>query len=60
MSSKKNFGKGIVKTSARPLAIFIDKNGNEYVCDKKCNDRFDPSLLLRNRSVPNVQPIHLI
>ncbi|MFC1565239.1 hypothetical protein ACFL6G_09905 [candidate division KSB1 bacterium] len=43
MNKETTFGKGIVKTSARPIAIFVDSNNNEYVCDKDCIDNLDAS-----------------
>ncbi|MFC1556927.1 hypothetical protein ACFL6I_04915 [candidate division KSB1 bacterium] len=43
MSTEKYLGNGILKTSTRPLAIFVDKNGNEYVCDKDSIANLDSS-----------------
>ena len=43
MSTKTVLGNGIVKNTARPLAIFVDSKNNEYVCDRDCIDNLDPS-----------------
>lgn len=43
MSTDTILGNGIVRNTARPLAIFVDSNNNEYVCDKVDFDLLDPS-----------------
>jgi streptogramin lyase len=42
MQVKKSiFGEGILKTSARELAVFVDEKGNTWVCDKDAVKNID-------------------
>ena len=35
MSEKKSvFGEGVLKTSARAMEVFVDEEGNTWICDK--------------------------
>jgi len=44
MSDKKKiFGEGVLKSSARELSIFVDDNGNTWICDKDAVKDIDPN-----------------
>ena len=43
MAKKSVFGDGVLKTSARELAILVDKNGDTWICDKDAVKNVDRS-----------------
>jgi hypothetical protein len=44
MDEKKSvFGEGILKKSARELAVFVDEEGNSWICDKDAVKDIDPN-----------------
>jgi predicted RNA-binding protein with PIN domain len=40
---KKVFGEGVLKTSARELSVFVDEEGNSWICDKEAAKNIDPN-----------------
>jgi hypothetical protein len=44
MTEKKPvFGDGVLKSSARELQVFVDEEGNTWICDKDEAAKIDPS-----------------
>ena len=48
-------GNGIVKSSANPFGIFVDKNNNEYVCSVECLDTLDARLPFEDQACAECQ-----
>jgi len=47
-----SLGSGIKKTSARPTAVFVDINGNEYICNVECIEKLDPNRSFEDQMCP--------
>lgn len=43
MEKKTVFGEGVLKTSARELAVLVDDNGDTWICDKDAVKDIDRS-----------------
>ena len=43
MGKKSVFGEGILKSSARELSVFVDEDGNTWICDKEAAKNIDPN-----------------
>jgi hypothetical protein len=56
MSNKKKvFGEGILKTSARELTVFVDEDGNTWICDKDAVKDIDPGKPFAEQNIERCQ-----
>jgi hypothetical protein len=56
MSEKKNvYGEGILKNSARETAVYVDKKGNTWICDKDVVGDIDPNKSLEEQNIERCQ-----
>jgi len=53
--NKKVFGEGVLKSSARELRVFVDKNGDTYICDKETAANVDPDKPLAEQGLERCQ-----
>lgn len=52
---KSIFGNGILKTSARELAVFVDEKGNSWICDKDAVTSIDRSKPFEDQNIERCQ-----
>ena len=56
MEEKKSaLGNGVLKTSARELAVFIDEKGNSWICDKDAVKDIDPNKPFEEQNIEHCQ-----
>ncbi len=48
-------GNGINKDTARPLEVYVDINGNEWICDKEVISDIDPERPLEDQNIIRCQ-----
>ena len=49
------FGAGVLKTSARQLAVFVDKDGSTWICDKDAVKNIDPNKSFAEQNLERCQ-----
>ena len=52
---KSVFGEGILKQSARELAVFVDEKGNSWICDKSEVSKIDRSKPFEGQNLERCQ-----
>lgn len=52
---KSILGNGILKQSARALAVYVDANGNSYICDKDEAAKIDRSRPIEEQNLTRCQ-----
>jgi len=56
MSEKKSlFGEGVLKTSARKFEVFVDEEGNTWICDKDAVKDIDPNKPFADQNIERCQ-----
>jgi hypothetical protein len=56
MAEKKSvFGEGVLKTSARELAVFVDEKGQTWICDKEAMKNIDPNRPFEEQGIERCQ-----
>jgi streptogramin lyase len=56
MEEKKSiFGNGVLKTSARELAVFVDEKGNSWICDKDAVASIDRNKPFEGQNIERCQ-----
>jgi streptogramin lyase len=56
MSEKKKvYGEGILKNSVRETAVYVDKKGNTWICDKDAIGDIDPNKPLEKQNIERCQ-----
>ena len=55
MENTMQLGNGILKNSARELAIVVDKKGYTWVCDKDAVKSIDPNRPLAEQNIESCQ-----
>ena len=53
--TKSVFGNGILKASARDLAVFVDEKGNSWICDKEAVKNIDPNKPFEEQGIERCQ-----
>ena len=54
-NTKSVFGNGILKNSARELAIFVDEDGTQWICDKDAAASIDRSKPFADQNIERCQ-----
>jgi hypothetical protein len=54
-TEKKVYGEGILKNSARETAVYVDKKGNTWICDKEVIGDIDPNIPLEEQNIDSCQ-----
>jgi hypothetical protein len=54
-NDKKVFGDGVLKTSAREFTVFVDEEGNTWICDKEAAKGIDPNKPFSEQDVERCQ-----
>jgi len=49
------FGSGVLKKSARELAVFVDEDGNTWICDKDAAEKIDRSRPFSEQNIERCQ-----
>jgi len=49
------FGNGVLKQSARELAVFVDETGNTWICDKDAAAQIDRSKPFEAQNIERCQ-----
>jgi hypothetical protein len=55
MEKKSVFGDGVLKTSARELAVIVDDNGDTWICDKDAVKDIDRSKPFADQNLERCQ-----
>jgi hypothetical protein len=56
METKKPiFGDGVLKTSARELVVFVDDNGDSWICDKEEAQNIDRNVPFEKQNLERCQ-----
>lgn len=55
MEKKTVFGDGVLKTSARELAVLVDDNGDTWICDKDAVKNIDRSKPFADQNLERCQ-----
>lgn len=52
---KSVFGEGVLKKSARQLTVFVDENGNSWICDAEAAKNIDPNKPFEDQNIEGCQ-----
>jgi streptogramin lyase len=55
MEKKSLFGEGVLKTSSRELAVYVDEKGDTWICDKDAIKSIDPNKPLEQQNMERCQ-----
>jgi streptogramin lyase len=55
MENTLHLGNGIVKTSAREIAVVVDEKGYTWICDKDAVKGIDPNRPLTEQNIESCQ-----
>jgi hypothetical protein len=53
--TKSVFGNGVLKNSARELAVFVDEKGNQWICDKDAVAQIDRTKPFSEQNIERCQ-----
>lgn len=53
--NKTIFGAGVLKTSAREMTVFVDEEGNTWICDKEAAKKIDRSKPFAQQGIERCQ-----